>query len=48
MLSPDVAGRAAPARHIYFAYGSNLCVRQMARRCPGAVNPRPAKLANHD
>ena len=36
------------AAHSYFAYGSNLCVRQMARRCPGAVDPRPATLANHD
>src|ERR687894_303591 len=36
------------ARHFYFAYGSNLCVNQMARRCPGAVNPRRARLANHD
>jgi phage replication-related protein YjqB (UPF0714/DUF867 family) len=36
------------ASHSYFAYGSNLCVRQMARRCPGAVNPRPAMLADHD
>jgi phage replication-related protein YjqB (UPF0714/DUF867 family) len=35
-------------RHFYFAYGSNLCVRQMARRCPGAVDPRPATLADHD
>jgi len=34
--------------HSYFAYGSNLCVRQMARRCPGAVNPRPAMLTDHD
>jgi hypothetical protein len=34
--------------HTYFAYGSNLCVRQMARRCPGAVDPRPAMLADHD
>ena len=34
--------------HSYFAYGSNLCVRQMAQRCPGAVNPRPAMLADHD
>ena len=48
MLIADVAGRAAPARHYYFAYGSNLCVRQMAHRCPGAVNPRPARLADHD
>ena len=36
------------ARHSYFAYGSNLCVRQMARRCPDAVDPRPAMLADHD
>ena len=35
-------------RHSYFAYGSNLCVRQMAQRCPGATNPRPAMLADHD
>lgn len=35
-------------RHTYFAYGSNLCVRQMARRCPGAADPRPATLADHD
>src|SRR6478736_5774962 len=34
--------------HSYFAYGSNLCARQMARRCPGAVNPRPAMLTDHD
>ncbi|GFG74810.1 poly-gamma-glutamate hydrolase family protein [Mycobacterium botniense] len=36
------------ARHAYFAYGSNLCARQMARRCPDASNPRPAVLADHD
>lgn len=35
-------------RHTYFAYGSNLCATQMAQRCPGAVNPRPATLADHD
>jgi phage replication-related protein YjqB (UPF0714/DUF867 family) len=35
-------------RHTYFAYGSNLCVRQMAQRCPGAIDPRPATLADHD
>ena len=34
--------------HTYFAYGSNLCVQQMARRCPDAVDPRPATLADHD
>ena len=36
------------ASHSYFAYWSNLCVRQMALRCPGAVDPRPAMLADHD
>lgn len=35
-------------RHSYFAYGSNLCVRQMAHRCPGAADPRPARLADHN
>ena len=35
-------------RHVYFAYGSNLCVRQMALRCPDAADPRPAVLAAHD
>lgn len=35
-------------RHAYFAYGSNLCVRQMTQRCPEAVNPRPAVLGDHD
>ncbi|MEE2852767.1 MAG: poly-gamma-glutamate hydrolase family protein [Actinomycetota bacterium] len=34
--------------HLYFAYGSNLCVRQMAQRCPDAARPRPAVLADHD
>jgi phage replication-related protein YjqB (UPF0714/DUF867 family)/gamma-glutamylcyclotransferase (GGCT)/AIG2-like uncharacterized protein YtfP len=34
--------------HTYFAYGSNLCVAQMARRCPDATNPRPATLADHE
>lgn len=32
----------------YFAYGSNLYVTQMARRCPDATDPRPAMLADHD
>lgn len=32
----------------YFAYGSNLDVTQMTRRCPDATDPRPATLANHD
>lgn len=35
-------------RHLYFAYGSNLCVNQMARRCPDATDPRPAVLTDHD
>jgi phage replication-related protein YjqB (UPF0714/DUF867 family) len=35
-------------RQAYFAYGSNLCVMQMAHRCPGASDPRPALLADHD
>ncbi len=35
-------------RHPYFAYGSNLCVRQMAARCPDAGDPRPAMLTDHD
>lgn len=37
-----------PAPHFYFAYGSNLCVRQMAQRCPDATDPRRATLADHD
>lgn len=32
----------------YFAYGSNLDVTQMTRRCPDASDPRPAALADHD
>jgi len=35
-------------RHLYFAYGSNLCVTQMALRCPDAADPRPAVLSDHD
>jgi phage replication-related protein YjqB (UPF0714/DUF867 family) len=35
-------------RHAYFAYGSNLCASQMARRCPDAADPRPAVLGDHD
>lgn len=34
--------------HRYFAYGSNLSVAQMAHRCPDAVDPVPATLADHD
>ena len=33
---------------LYFAYGSNLCAQQMAQRCTGAADPRPAVLADHD
>lgn len=33
---------------VYFAYGSNLCGRQMARRCADATDPRPAMLADHN
>jgi len=36
------------AAHIYFAYGSNLCAQQMGARCPGAHDPQPAVLADHD
>jgi phage replication-related protein YjqB (UPF0714/DUF867 family)/gamma-glutamylcyclotransferase (GGCT)/AIG2-like uncharacterized protein YtfP len=32
----------------YFAYGSNLDVTQMTRRCPDATQPRPATLTGHD
>ena len=31
----------------YFAYGSNMRVRQMAHRCPAAEPIGPAFLANH-
>ena len=34
--------------HRYFAYGSNLCVDQMAQRCPDAADPQPATLRDHD
>jgi phage replication-related protein YjqB (UPF0714/DUF867 family) len=35
-------------RHFYFAYGSNVCIEQMAQRCPDAIDPRPAVLSDHD
>lgn len=35
-------------RHAYFAYGSNLCAQQMAKRCPDAGDPRRAVLPDHD
>ena len=38
----------ATPRQVYFAYGSNLCVQQMSRRCPDAADPRRAVLADHD
>lgn|SRR5487761_573080 len=31
----------------YFAYGSNMCVEQMARRCPNARLIGPAVLENY-
>ena len=34
--------------HVYFAYGSNLNVPQMAARCPDADGPERATLADHD
>lgn len=34
--------------HNYFAYGSDLDLGRMRRRCPGAADPRPATLADHD
>lgn len=37
-----------PRRHLYFAYGSNVSIEQMAQRCPDAVDPRPAVLSDHD
>ena len=37
------------ARHLYFAYGSNLCVQQMARALPRCRRTRGrAMLADHD
>ena len=33
-------------RFLYFAYGSNMDVRQMNERCPGAIRMKPAVL--HD
>jgi phage replication-related protein YjqB (UPF0714/DUF867 family)/gamma-glutamylcyclotransferase (GGCT)/AIG2-like uncharacterized protein YtfP len=36
------------AMQSYFAYGSNLSVAQMAARCPDAIDPRPATLADYD
>ena len=32
---------------LYFAYGSNMDPRQMARRCPGATSLGCARLADH-
>ena len=33
---------------VYFAYGSNMSLSQMARRCPGAVCRGNASLAGYD
>lgn len=43
----DAPQSSRPARHAYFAYGSNLLTAQMLRRCPEADNPRKAVLADH-
>lgn len=32
---------------LYFAYGSNLCVKQMAKRCPDAIPLGASVLHNH-
>ena len=34
-------------RKYYFAYGSNLCIRQMASRCPGALRVGPVVLPDY-
>lgn len=34
--------------HQYFAYGDDLNASRMAARCPGAADPRPATLHDHD
>lgn len=34
--------------HHYFAYGSNLDPKRMARRCPGATDRRPGVLEDHE
>ena len=39
-----MCGESAPT--IYFAYGSNLCPEQMARRCPGGQALGQAALHN--
>lgn len=36
-----------PRVDIYFAYGSNLCRRQMAKRCPGATMMEMAELEGY-
>lgn len=33
--------------HYYFAYGSNMNIAQMKKRCPGAVDLGPAVLHDH-
>ena len=51
MLTKEVLPRKRPNRqHLrmnYFAYGSNMDVRQMAIRCPDAVILGPASLPAH-
>lgn len=35
-------------RTLYYAYGSNLCIKQMQRRCPSAVPVVQARLHDHE
>ena len=35
------------SRHLYFAYGSNLKLRQLLRRCPGSTVASRARLAGY-
>jgi gamma-glutamylcyclotransferase (GGCT)/AIG2-like uncharacterized protein YtfP len=36
-----------PGKTVYFAYGSNMCRNQMARRCQGAESQGLALLSQH-
>ncbi|KAI0442316.1 hypothetical protein F4803DRAFT_519624 [Xylaria telfairii] len=37
----------APSIRLYFAYGNNLCLKEMARRCPSSVYIGRAVLPDH-
>lgn len=39
---------AEMGKHLYFAYGSNMDIAQMADRCPDAVFVETATLQNHE